>query len=72
MADPARIKVEATPERPASANEEHSSVKSEETEDVTAKSTAESKEPSSQEQPKQELKSVSPGAYLSTLLKFPL
>lgn len=62
MADPARIKVEAPPERPASANEEHSSVKSEETEDVTAKCTDENKEPSLQEQPKQELKSVSSGA----------
>lgn len=67
MADPARIKVEATPERPASVNEEHSNGKSEETEDVTAKSADESKEPSLQEQPKQELKSVSPGAYLFPL-----
>lgn len=65
MADPARIKTEGTPERATSANEEHSSAKSEETEDVTAKSTDENKESSSQEQPKLELKSVSSRVYLS-------
>ncbi|KAE8293718.1 Transcription initiation factor TFIID subunit 11 [Larimichthys crocea] len=57
MADPARIKAEGTPERAASANEEHP--KSEVTEDVasTAKPTDENKEALSQDQPKQELKS---------------
>lgn len=62
MADPARIKPEATPERTTSANEEHP--KSEETEDVpaTAKPADENKASSSQDQPKQEVKSVSYGA----------
>lgn len=57
MADPARIKPEATPERITSANEEHP--KTEETEDVsaTAKPADENKESSSQEQLKQEIKS---------------
>ncbi|KAI3357535.1 hypothetical protein L3Q82_015946 [Scortum barcoo] len=56
MADPARIKPEGTPERAASASEEDP--KPEETEDVaaTAKPEDENKEPSSQDQPKQELK----------------
>lgn len=62
MADPARIKPESTPERTTSANEEHP--KSEDTEDLpsTAKPTDENKESSSQDQPKQEVKSVSSGA----------
>ncbi|XP_070766567.1 transcription initiation factor TFIID subunit 11 [Enoplosus armatus] len=57
MADPARIKAEGIPERAASANEEHP--KSEETEDVptTAKHADENKESSSQDEPKQEVKS---------------
>lgn len=59
MADPARIKVEDASERSTSANEEKTDVKTE-PEDVTAaKSTDENKESSSQEQPKQEQKSVS-------------
>lgn len=61
MADPARIKPEATSERITSVKEEQ--LKSEETEDeilpATAKPTDESKESSSQDQPKQEAKSVS-------------
>ncbi|XP_070825608.1 transcription initiation factor TFIID subunit 11 [Chaetodon trifascialis] len=62
MADPARIKAEAVPERATSANEDHPNVKSAEIEDVpeTAKPTDESKESSSQEQPKQEHKSEIP------------
>lgn len=72
MADPARIKVEGTPERATSANEEHSNVKPEETEDATAKSTDENKESSSQEQPKQELKSVSSRARLSNIIMLPI
>lgn len=62
MADPARIKPEVMPERATSANEERP--KSEETEDVpvTAKAKDENKESSSQDQAKQELKSVSLGA----------
>lgn len=59
MADPARIKPEATSERITSVKEEQ--LKSEETEDeilpATAKPTDESKESSSQDQPKQEAKS---------------
>lgn len=57
MADPARIKPEDTPERITSVNEEHPT--SEETQDVpaTAKPTDESKESSSEDQPKQEVKS---------------
>lgn len=57
MADPARIKPEDTPERITSADEEHPT--SEETQDVpvTAKPTDESKESSSEDQPKQEVKS---------------
>ncbi|XP_033485032.1 transcription initiation factor TFIID subunit 11 [Epinephelus lanceolatus] len=58
MADPARIKPEATPERTASANEEDP--KSEDTEDATLPATAkpadDNKESSSQDQPKQEVK----------------
>lgn len=62
MADPARIKVESTSERATSAKEERP--KSEETEDVpvTAKSREENKDSSSQDQSKQDLKSVSSGA----------
>lgn len=59
MADPARIKPEGTPDRATSANEEHPADKSEETENASVKSIDENKESSSQEQPKQELKSVS-------------
>lgn len=57
MADPARIKHDATPERTTSANEERP--KSEETEDGhrTAKPGDENKEASSGDQPKQEAKS---------------
>ncbi|XP_031172685.1 transcription initiation factor TFIID subunit 11 [Sander lucioperca] len=57
MADPARIKPEAKPERTTSANEEHP--KSGGTEDVpaTAKPTDENKESSSQDESKQEVKS---------------
>ncbi|KAF1390228.1 hypothetical protein PFLUV_G00055900 [Perca fluviatilis] len=57
MADPARIKPEAKPERTASANEEHP--KSGGTEDVpaTAKPTDDNKESSSQDESKQEVKS---------------
>lgn len=57
MADPARIKTEAIPERATSANEEHP--KSEETENVpaTTKPADENKESSSQDQPTQEVKS---------------
>lgn len=57
MADPARIKSEATPDRTSSAIEEHP--KSEETENVSAteKPADENKESSSQDQPKQEAKS---------------
>ncbi|XP_078111617.1 transcription initiation factor TFIID subunit 11 [Sander vitreus] len=57
MADPARIKPEAKPERITSANEEHP--KSGGTEDVsaTAKPTDENKESSSQDESKQEVKS---------------
>lgn len=62
MADPARIKVENGSERSTSANEEKTDVKTE-PEDAAAaaatKSTDENKEPSSQEQPKQEQTSVS-------------
>lgn len=72
MADPARIKVEGTPERATSANEEHSNVKSEETEGATTKSTDENKESSSQEQPKQELKSVSSRVRLSNIIMLPI
>lgn len=56
MADPARIKSEATPDRTSSANEEHP--KSEETENASAteKPADENKESSSQDQPKQEAK----------------
>ncbi|XP_075897871.1 transcription initiation factor TFIID subunit 11 [Nelusetta ayraudi] len=58
MADPARIKVDSGSERSTSANEEKTDVKTE-PEDAApaAKSTDENKEPSSQEQPKQEQKS---------------
>lgn len=59
MADPARIKPEGPPDRTTSANEEHPADKSEETEDAPVKSIDENKESSLQEQPKQELKSVS-------------
>lgn len=61
MADPARIKPEATPERATSANEERPNVKPEESDDVpiTAKPADENKDSSSQDQPKEELKSVS-------------
>lgn len=60
MADPARIKVDSGSERSTSANEEKTDVKTEpEDEAPAAKSTDENKEPSSQEQPKQEQKSVS-------------
>lgn len=62
MADPARIKADSTPDRAASANEEHP--KSEDNEDVpaSAKPTDENKESSSQDQVKQELKSeMAPG-----------
>lgn len=63
MADPARIKPEAKPERTTSANEEHP--KSGGTEDVpaTAKPTDENKESSSQDESKQEVKSVSSAAW---------
>ncbi|XP_060913497.1 transcription initiation factor TFIID subunit 11 [Labrus mixtus] len=56
MADPARIKPEGTPER--SSSDEHPDSKPEDTESAstTAKSTHENKESSSQDQPKQELK----------------
>uniref|UniRef100_UPI003AAFAA95 transcription initiation factor TFIID subunit 11 n=1 Tax=Centroberyx gerrardi TaxID=166262 RepID=UPI003AAFAA95 len=59
MADPARIKTEATPERTSSTNEEHP--KSDDTEDVpaTVHVSDESKESSSQAQPKQEAKTES-------------
>ncbi|KAM8753889.1 transcription initiation factor TFIID subunit 11 [Acanthopagrus schlegelii] len=59
MADPARIKPEATPERATSANEERPNVKPEESDDVptTAKPADENKDSSSQDQPKEELKS---------------
>lgn len=57
MADPARIKVDSGSER---STEEKTDVKTE-PEDAApaAKSTDENKEPSSQQQPKQEQKSVS-------------
>ncbi|XP_053173629.1 transcription initiation factor TFIID subunit 11 [Scomber japonicus] len=57
MADPARIKVEDTPERASSDKEEH--LKLEEAEDipVTPKPADEPKESTSQDQPKQEIKS---------------
>lgn len=60
MADPARIKVEGTSERTTAA-EEHP--KSEETEDapVAARPADDNKESSSQDHPKQEVKSVSFG-----------
>uniref|UniRef100_A0A3Q3WPF7 TAFII28-like protein domain-containing protein n=1 Tax=Mola mola TaxID=94237 RepID=A0A3Q3WPF7_MOLML len=59
MADPARVKPdEGTPERATSAGEESSKVKSEETEDKAATSADENKGSSSQEPPKQEIKSV--------------
>lgn len=66
MADPARIKAEGTPDRATSANEDHPNVKSTEIEDVsaTAKPADESKESSSQDQPKQDHKSVSSGDLL--------
>ncbi|KAG8002522.1 Transcription initiation factor TFIID subunit 11 [Nibea albiflora] len=57
MADPARIKAEGTPERAASANEEHPKPEETEDEPSTAKPTDENKESSSQDGPKQELKS---------------
>ncbi|KAM6982838.1 transcription initiation factor TFIID subunit 11 [Tautogolabrus adspersus] len=58
MADPARIKPEGTPERTASSNDEHPDSKPEDTESAhtSAKSTNENKDSSSQDQPKQELK----------------
>lgn len=66
MADPARIKpAEVPPERSSSASEEHPN--SEDTEDVpaTSKPTDESKDSSSEDQHKQEAKSVSGfGVYL--------
>lgn len=58
MADPARIKTVDTPERASSAKQEQPHIKSEETKSITAKSTDGSKDSSSKEQPKQELKSV--------------
>lgn len=59
MADPARIKVEDESQRPTSANEEMTDVKTEPVNAAATSSTDENKEPSSQEQPKQEQKSVS-------------
>lgn len=59
MADPARIKVEDGSERSTSANEEKTDVKTEPEDAAATKSTDENKEPSSQEQPKQEQTSVS-------------
>lgn len=56
MADPARIKVKDSCEKPTSANEEKTDVKTE-TEDGAATSTDENKDQSSEEQPKQEQKS---------------
>lgn len=58
MADPARIKVEDASDRAASSNEKMTDVKKE-PEDASATASNEDKEPSSQEQPKQEQKSVS-------------
>lgn len=62
MADPARMKTEDACERTTSASEEHP--KSNESEDVPApaKPTHEHQESSSQDQAKQEVKAVSPGA----------
>lgn len=68
MADPARIKDEDTPERATSANEEHPDDKTTETEDAAVKSTDENKESSSQEQPKQDHKSVSAWHKVSSTL----
>lgn len=58
MADPARAKVESTPERTPFSNDEHPDVKPEESEtgSTTQKPSDENKESSSQDQPKQEPK----------------
>lgn len=59
MADPARIKVEDESERSTSVIEEKTVVKTEPEDAATTASTDENKQPSSQEQPKQDPKSVS-------------
>lgn len=59
MADPARIKLENKPEDTASATEEHLKTQESENLPVAAKSTEENKEPSSEDQPKQDVKAVS-------------
>lgn len=58
MADPARIKVDSTPERPPFSNDENPDVKPEESEagSTSQKPSEENKESSSQDQPKQEPK----------------
>ncbi len=63
MADPARMKAEDAPERATSPNDEQPNVKSAKDEELpeTEKSTEENKDSSSQDQPKQEVKSVSSG-----------
>lgn len=54
MADPARIKVEDAADRPTSANELKIDVKTDSVDAAATASADENKEPSSQEQPKQE------------------
>ena len=71
MAAPARVKPdESTPERATSSGDESSKVKSEETEDKAATSPDENKGSSSQEPPKEDIKSVSSAAYLLSLIVF--
>ena len=59
MADPARIKQDDKPEDAASAAEEHLHTEESENLPVAEKPTEESKESSSDEQPKREIKAVS-------------
>lgn len=59
MADPARIKVEDASERPASVSGEKTDIKTEPEDAPPAASTDENKEPPSEQQAKQEQKSVS-------------
>lgn len=73
MADPARIKVDSTPERPPFSNDENPDVKPEESEagSTTQKPSEENKESSSQDQPKQELKPVSRAETNELTLQIP-